>query len=231
MAKANLYHTQWGNRQFSAGVDANSDGEFDETAIFDNVAQLHQGVELELTLQPPENLSINGMASLGNWRYTDHFEATVVNDEQEILATNVLLYMKDVKVADAAQTTYSIGATYELLKGLKLYGTYFHADKLYAAFDLDQFLEAGHQVWELPSYGLMDAGLSYEFDVAGLGLELGLNVNHVLDEKYVSESLTNRIYNPEDAGDARIGNTRGSTYNQIYFGFGRTWNTHLKISF
>ncbi len=228
-ANFNLYHSQWGNRQFDAGVDADNDGAFDDRAIFDNVAQLHQGVEIDFNYTPVSALTINGMASLGNWRYTDDFKAVTVDEDNNVIDSNVRLYMKDVKIADAAQMTFSLGATYKVFENLSLYGSYYHADNVYAQFDLEAFLEEGQQVWELPSYGLVDAGFSYKFKVGGVRMRWNVNVNNLLDTEYLQEAFENNLYDPEDAGDLAIPGTNASIYNGVYFGFGRTWNTSLKI--
>lgn len=230
-ANVNLYNTNWGNRQFDASIDANGDGEFDERAIFDNVAQLHQGVEIDFTLKPVNGLNINGMASFGNWRYTDDFEAIVVDDNNNVVAADQKLYMKDVKVADAAQVTMSIGADYTVIRGLNAYASYYYADNVYAQFSLDAFLTEGNQVWQLPSYGLLDAGLSYSFKLGGADIRWGLNLNNLLNKEYIQEAFSNTLYDPEDPTDAAIPGTNASVSNGVYFGFGRTWNSSLKITF
>lgn len=231
-ANLNLYHTQWGNRQFDEDVDANNDGEFDERAVFDEVSELHQGVEVDLTYTPFTGFNVNGMLSVGNWRYTDNFNAVVLDDAQNVIDSDVLLYMEDVKVGDAAQTTWSIGVDYTFLQErAKAYLTYFQADDLHAAFEVnDEFLTPGNQVWQLPSYGLLDLGASYKFDFGGVDLELLVNINNILDEEYISESLSNTLYDRGDADDSRIPGSNGSTSNGVYFGFGRTWNAGVKVS-
>lgn len=228
----NLYNTKWGNRQFDATVDVNNDGQYNERAVFDNVAQLHQGIEIDLTLKPVSQLTINAMASFGNWRYTDDFKALAVVDENtnQVISSDVNLYMKDVKVADAAQTTMNLSANYLIVRGLNVYASYYMADHVYAQFDLASFLQPGNQVWELPSYGLMDAGLSYSFTLGGIRLRWNLNVNNVLDKEYIQEAYENNLYDPENPDDAAIPGTNASVFNGVYFGFGRTWNTSLKIS-
>ena len=65
-----------------------------------------------------------------------------------------------------------------------------------------------------------------------------MNVNNVLDETYIAESRTNIF------ADDFVSGTSGPTYasagktydglantNQVYFGFGRTWNFSLRYDF
>jgi outer membrane receptor protein involved in Fe transport len=57
-------------------------------------------------------------------------------------------------------------------------------------------------------------------------LVLRLNINNVLDEEYISESLTN-IH--AEAGDETYKGV--NVANRAYFGFGRTWNVSIRMKF
>jgi len=101
---------------------------------------------------------------------------------------------------------------------LRIYADYYLADNLFAQFDIldDQFLKEGGEVVELPTYSLVDAGLSYNFKLGGTNATLRFNMNNVFDKWYISELFTN---------DPDILQNKG------FVGFGRTWNTGLKIRF
>lgn len=229
-AKLNVYRTEWSDRAINRSVQG---ADFEGTANIEDLGQLHQGIELELVASPLENLDINGMVSLGNWTYTSNIEARVFDDEQNFLGSETL-YLEDVKVGDAAQTTLNLGATYEAIPGLRIYGNYFHADNLYADYDLaaeGTFTEPGSQAWKLPAYDLVDLGASYNFPLGSLDATIRININNVFDEIYISESDTNILYDPaNDPEDMRFVND-GSRANRVFYGFGRTWNAGLKIQF
>ncbi|HYG20030.1 MAG TPA: TonB-dependent receptor, partial [Ohtaekwangia sp.] len=225
----NAYSSQWTDRQISR--TANVEGQ-DGTANFFGVGQLHQGVEIEASFSPVTGLNLTGMVAVGNWRYNDDFSASVFDADQQLIG-ELELYMDDVKVPDAAQTTFNIGADYEILKGLKVYGNYFYADKIYADFNVTTdavFLTEGNQAWQLPAYSLVDAGISYSFKISKLDVIWRLNINNLLDETYISESETNRLFDDGDVNDREVGDN-GSVSNVVYYGLGRTWNTSLKIRF
>lgn len=227
-ANLNLYNTEWSNRQISRSFNVNG---VSGTANFTDVGQLHQGIELDFTASPFSKLSLNGMASIGNWRYTDNFSATVYDDNQNSLGDR-FLYVKDVKIGDAAQTTFSLGGEYEVIQNLSISTSYYHAEDLYADFNIRSdvsFLSPGNEAWQLPAYDLLDAGIAYKFKLGGVKVTWRLNVNNVLDEKYISESDTNILYNSDV--DARQIGTNGSPRNRVYYGFGRTWNSSIKIGF
>jgi iron complex outermembrane receptor protein len=227
-ANLNLYNTEWRDRQITRGF--NVDG-VSGTANFTGVGQLHQGLEIDFVVTPVRNLSVNGMASFGNWRYTDDFGASVFDDDQNSLGER-FLYARDVKVGDAAQTTISIGADYEVTKNLGLSASFYHAEDLYADFNIGSdvtFLTPGNEAWQLPAYNLVDAGISYKFNLGDVKVTWRLNINNLLDEEYISESDTNILYSSDL--DAREVGNNGSPRNRVYYGFGRTWNTSLKVSF
>ncbi len=222
--KLNLYYTEWGNRQFDRTIrnDLGEDVQFQ----FENVAQRHVGLELEATALLTEQLELNGMLSLGNWVYSSNFTARGTNLDTNTPEGESTLFADGLKVGDAAQTTFSIGAAYKPVNGLRIYADYYLADNLFANYDVldDQFFSPGGQVVQLPAYSLVDAGVSYKFDIQGVGAVLRLNVNNVLDNQYISELNSNIVDDPS------------TPVNEFYdnwgvFGFGRTWNAGVKIIF
>lgn len=224
----NAYSTEWTDRQISRSTDVNGQ---EGTANFFGVGQIHRGIEIDAVVTPVPKLNLTWMASFGNWKYSDDFSASVFDDSQQLIGT-LNLFMSDVKIPDAAQTTISLGADYEVIKGLRVYGNYYYAGQIYADFNVATdatFLTSGNQAWQLPSYDLVDAGASYSFKVNGLDMTVRLNINNLLDKEYITESETNILFDP-GTESIEIGNS-GSTRNVVYYGLGRTWNAGLKIRF
>lgn len=128
----NAYRTEWKDKNFNKSFIDPSSGLTFKANILGLVA-LHQGIELEANSRPINKLDIQLMASVGDWRYKNNVSTDVYNDANEKVST-VNLYTKNLKVGDAAQTTFNLSAGYELLKGLKIRGSYYYADNLYANF-------------------------------------------------------------------------------------------------
>ncbi|MEL6675430.1 MAG: hypothetical protein AAFR61_24690 [Bacteroidota bacterium] len=229
-ANVNLYSTLWTNRQFdkSLQVAVNDTLTVDALATFSGVGQLHQGIELEFTYNPIYNLTIRGMASLANWRYTSNFTAQVTNLDTDDQLSNVTIFAENLRVGDAAQTTFNLSANYEFIKGLSAYLSFYYADQLYADFDIedDAFLSDNAAVAQLPAYSLLDGGLSWEFSLGGVDLIWRLNVNNIADTWYVAEMDTNVLDDPDTANENEF-----YTQNRGFWGFGRTWNSSLKVRF
>jgi outer membrane receptor for monomeric catechols len=182
-----------------------------------------------------EKFRVNAMFSYGIWEYKGNatVNAYYQADNTPVpgyMATTV--YMDKVKVGDAAQMTASLGASYEVLTRVTLDANYNFNDNLYAGISPINFTSPTNRgSLELPSYGLMDAGFSYKMLVGAnkdKSMNFRINVNNVLDETYIAESRTN--FFAED-------NLTSPTYkgivttNQVFFGFGRTWNFSMRYDF
>jgi outer membrane receptor for ferrienterochelin and colicin len=218
---ANLYRTSWADRFVSRSVTID---EFRGTANFTGITEIHTGVEVDFFIKVLNNLRINGMVSVGNWEYKGNSEASIFNDDQELIGTETL-YLDGVKVGDAAQTTASLGVTYDFFKGFSAGIDWRYAANLYAVINVLDFREPDHLgSLKLPSFNLVDARISYRWLMKrGNTLGFGLNVNNVFDALYISESDTN-IHTT--AGDDVWNGI--NTRNRVFFGWGRAWNFSIR---
>lgn len=224
-ANVNLYHTVWANRQFDRTLN-NAQGQA-VNYLFQDVAETHQGIEIDVTARPTYKLSLTGMLSLGNWFYNNNFTAKGRNIDTQAPEGELTIYAKDLEVGDAAQTTMSLGANYEVTKGLKVRANWRYADRLFADYDVkdSQFFKKGGEIVQLPSYSLVDAGVSYTLPLGGFkSLSFRFNINNVLDTKYIAELDTN-IKDDLSTSENEFYNNRG------FYGFGRTWNVGMKFKF
>jgi len=221
----NAYSTSWGNRFITTSLfGAQGD---QGTAQFRNIDVQHNGVEFEGTYRPTSRLILKGMLSVGDWRYTKDFTSELFDANQQSVGTGTL-YLKDAKVGDAAQLTANLSADYRVGK-TNFDISYRFVDGLYADYAITDavFKEPGNAgALKLPSYGLVDGGVSTRFKLFGNDASLRVNINNLFDTVYIAESETN------------IHATAGSqtwngvdVNNSVWFGFGRTWNTSLKYRF
>jgi outer membrane receptor protein involved in Fe transport len=218
----NLYATTWGNRFISRSI-SNAQGT-DGRANFNDVDVQHNGLEIEAVWQPDLATRVRGMISIGDWRYTDDFSATIFDDNQQQIGTGTL-YLKDAKVGDAAQTTAYIGIERRIGSKFSFDIDYRFADNLYADYSVtdSDFLKPNNDgAYQLPAYGLVDLGASAYFGK----FTLRANINNLFDKLYIAESNSN------------IHVTYGSTTwqgvddrNYVWFGYGTTWNLSLKYRF
>jgi len=272
-ANVNLYYTSWKDR-YQRSTDSAADnvgGYYD----FAGITEIHSGAELEINAKPLPRLGINAMVSVGDWNYDGNITSNRYDANNTPIGggTSQTLYLSDVKVGDVAQTTASIGANYEVVKNLKVDANYRYADKLYASIDPARFTsETNKGTLELPSYGLLDAGLSFKIHRtkdSKDSFNFRINVNNLLDKVYIAESRTNQFVASQSEFDSNTGDGKGilqngsivasgnlksatpgegqyATYqdylnrgtwngvdlrNQVFFGFGRTWNLTFRYEF
>lgn len=227
-AKVNLYRTSWKDRFESVSVTGDNGDR--GTANLYGIEQVHTGFEFEGSYRVNDKLSFQGMFSIGNWEYKGDVTAKGFDEDQdEIPGAEATLYLDGVKVGDAAQTTARIAGTYRIMDGLSFDASWYYAGNLYADIDPTDFDEEDHEgSLELPSYDLVDLGLSYRipFNDDKQSIAFRLNVNNVFDEVYIAESDTNRH---ADAGDDTYKGI--NTSNRVYWGFGRTWNFSMRFNF
>ena len=228
-ANANLYRTSWADRFVSSGVTLNAgeDNEFRGTANYQGITQVHIGLEIDFLWRVLDNLSITGMASVGNWQYEGDSEADLFDEGQNYVGSTTL-YLDGVKVGDAAQTTAALGANYTFFKNFNAGLNWRYASNLYAAIDVTDFdKEDNDGSLELPSFNLVDARINYNWHLkGGNSLEFSVNVNNLFDTLYISEADTNII-----AGDGDNTWEGVDTRNRVYFGWGRSWNTAIRFRF
>ncbi|MDR6844894.1 TonB-dependent receptor domain-containing protein [Flavobacterium granuli] len=243
-ANVNVYYTTWDDRNLrinDSNTATNNGGYYDYTGI----SETHMGAEFEGNARITDKFKVNGMFSFGNWEYSGNANSTLYNSANEELSKS-LLYLDNVKVGDAAQMTASLGASYEVLERVTLDANYNFNDNLYAAISPDKFTAADNKgSLELPSYGLVDAGFSYKMLVGAKrdkSVNFRLNVNNVFDEIYIAESRSN--FFADDIKTKATATTPAVTYaqagdiyngiatvNQVFFGFGRTYNFSLRYDF
>lgn len=228
----NWYRTEWKDKNFIRNF-TDPVTNLPVRANIAGIVALHQGIELEATSRPLQKLEIQVMASLGDWKWKNDVTTDVFNDNNEKIGT-VNLYTKNLKVGDAAQTTFNLSAAYEILQGLRVRASYYYADDIYANFTPEGRSDpanANVQAWKLPSYGLLDAMLSYTFRLDGKKLTFRLNIDNIFDKIYIAESVDDIKYDPNDPTDFVIGDSGSGKRNRVYPGFGRTWTFGVRLNF
>jgi len=224
--KINVYSTSWGNRFITRSL-TNAQG-VDGTAQFKDVDVLHQGIELEGSWKPSGSFKLNGMLSIGDWKYTKDFTSTLFDDNQQQIGTGTL-YTKGAKVGDAAQFVAYIEGDYRIGENLNIDLGWRFVDGLYADYGItdSDFTEANNKgALKLPAFNLMDLGTTYKFDLFENSASLRLNINNLLNTTYIAESNSN--IHATSSSDTWNGVDKR---NYVWFGFGRTWNLALRYMF
>ncbi|MFV9549730.1 TonB-dependent receptor [Algibacter sp. PT7-4] len=208
----NFYRTTWKDRTETVSFQ-----QPDGTNAFANILgvnAIHQGIELDFIYKATDKLKINGMLSLGDWRWDSNVtDVDILNEDQEVVET-VNLFIEDLHVGDAAQTTMALGANYSINTKTKLIVDYTYFGDIYAEFDPSGRNNPGPDAYKLPNYGLFDAIVTHTFDFGPFETTLTGRMNNVLDTEYFTDAF-------DGTDDTVVG----------YYGFGRTFSIGAKFNF
>lgn len=227
-AVLNVYYTTWGNRYVSFAADV--DGVRRSARTYIN--QKHRGAELELTAHPTHNVDIYGMVSYAKWTYGGTAKATIYDDLGAIIpGADATLYLDNVEIGGSPQFQTRLGARWEIIKGLSVNADWFYNDNNFASVNATDFTKENVKSLKMPAYGTVDGGISYKLGfgerAAFKSLMLRLNVNNILDARYIARGYSN-IAADADANN----NWRGiNKKNTVEFGYGRTWNVSATLRF
>jgi hypothetical protein len=217
----NVYRTSWADRVVTSFNVQNDVVTFTTN---EGVEQLHQGIEVDFRAKPQPDVpyTLTGFVSIGDWRYVGEAISRVTDEDQNVLDT----FSNDVdggEVGDAAQFTAGLGIDLQIAERFSMDSDLRFYDNLYAD------VGAVKENLKVPSYHVVDFGMSYKMYVGddGDSINFRLNINNLFDRVYINELRTNIA-----AGDGTGVLYNGiDTANQGYFGMGRTWNVGLRYKF
>jgi hypothetical protein len=239
-ANLNLYRTQWRDKTLVRATNVNSPESL--VVNMEGVNALHQGIEIDFVAKPLPKLDISGMLSLGDWKWQNDASGFLYNrngqptDEQgnvvDVIGVSphkeIVVEIGGVRVGNSAQSTAAFGVKYEILKGFKvgIDGNYFGRN--YSYFSISSVATGStvsggkfSQPWMIPDATTFDFSLSYRFKMGGFDASIFGNVNNLLNTEYIA-----------DANDGTpLPDKPEWTAATVFYGFGRTFSTSLKIKF
>lgn len=230
-ANANTYYTVWKNKP--ANISQAVAGERYSDVVPMNA--LHKGLEIDLSYKFSQKLSVEGLLSLGDWKWTSGGEAILLDSDNNAPSiesgntnSDTLSYnASGVHVGDAAQTQYGLSLRYEPTHKsyIKIRCTYF--DDYYSDFDAATLSgdNSGRESWKIPSYQLVDFHCGYKLKLSDKNkLDIRLSILNLFDEIYISDAKNNDSYSSDHSDfDAKSAS--------VFFGLGRRLNLSARFSF
>jgi outer membrane receptor protein involved in Fe transport len=230
-ANINLYRSTYKDRAKSISAPANQDGSI-PTYNITGINELHQGLEVDAKFRPVKEVTISGMLSLGDYRYTSNTGATqITSDVSGSKPVNVpALLLKGVRIGDFggsaasnAQTTAALGLDVLVLPQVKIGGNVNYYARYYASFDPSKLTFTDYPSLAMPNYSTIDLNVVYRFKFAGLDASFIGNVYNLLNTAYLAEGYEST---PSNLPTASRLNGLGVNY-----GNGRLYMTTFKIKF
>lgn len=226
-ANVNLYSTKWNDKAYPKSLRDAAGNDFVANIL--GVDALHNGIEIDFTWKPTENLTFTGMGSFGDWKWNNDIEGIKVFDDAQNEVAEIDLLIKGLKVADAAQTTMALGMLYKFFEKTSLTVDYNYFGGLWADFDIlgsANITFTGKtktpsvrpsDTWKMPNYSTFDTSLRHGFNLGEFDTTLTLRVNNIFDTEYIS--------------DADNGTNSSASDALVWFGSGRTFSLGAKIKF
>lgn len=237
-ASINAYYTLWLDKTTTKW---GSMDQSDERYIMNmaGVDAKHEGVEIDLVAKPVPWLDINGMLSLGNWKWSSNATAYFYDSASQPLAdlatgavasgvgapdhVKFTLNQKGVHVGGSPQTTLSLGFNARPSKALSLGADFTYNARNYADFTLPSNTSDGvftlQEPWKIPGGGQLDLNARYRFKVGACNAVLIGNVNNLFDYEYIVDAF----YDGANA-DWR------DAY-RVFYAFGRTYSVKMRLEF
>jgi len=233
-ANLNVYRTKWMDKTMVRYVTLR-DIQESLVANLQGVDALHQGVELDFVVKPIRDLELTGMVSIGDWNWLNNTSGYLYNSQNQpvdingnvvdMLSANhakMDINLKGIHVGNSAQTTAAVGFNYQLLKGFRVgldgnyYGrnySYYNVSSIGSGVSSTTYA----QPWMIPDAVTFDLNANYRFKIGEFDATLIGNIDNLLDSNYITDAI--------DGADHTYKNAA------VYYGFGRTWSTTLKIKF
>ena len=235
-ANVNTYLTKWKNKPTNQVrgkyTDPVTGAEKDTYGDIPGMDALHMGVELDFIYKITTTLDLQGLVSLGNWRWAKKIENLQMYYTDNNQPANTFSFdATGIHVGDAAQTQLGATLRYEPIKGLYIEGGATYFDRYYSDFNAEECTdEAGNPVesWRIPAYTLVDFHTGYRFNLDALkklNFTVKLNVLNMLNTVYISDAKNNDTYiqKPFNTFDARSAS--------VFMGGERQFTASLKIVF
>lgn len=238
-ANVNAYYTKWMDKT-TVYTKAMSNGDYARLNM-SGVDAAHMGIELDFVLRASRWLDINGMVSVGNWKWASNakgyyydgqgqpmtaaLDGTVASGIQTEDHAWSIINQKGTKVGGSAQTTAFLGLDFRPMKGLRVSADW----TVYADNFADPYL--GNQTngnstievknpWKIPWGNQVDLSASYGFKLGSIRASIIGRVNNVFNYNYIMDA--------QCAADSEP--SWQNAYGVMY-SFGRTYSVKLKVYF
>ncbi len=226
----NTYYTEWVDRPYSISLVGADNENFTSNITMD---ALHTGVEVEVAYNVLPTVTVEGMASLGDWtwqsgrdsiKFFDNAGNAIQDDFGNDLTAS--FDATGVHVGDAAQTQLGGKIRWNLTKRSYIKAQYTWFDRYYADFEPSNLNgeNAGRESWQIPTYGLMDIHAGTTIKVEKVPVSIRFSILNALNTEYISDAQNNDPFtSPTSNFDAASAS--------VFFGQGRRFNLSLQIIF
>lgn len=224
----NTYYTIWDNRPTTV-VFNTPEGPVSTNAS--GMSALHKGIEFDGAWKINKKFTLEGMASIGDWRWNSVATATLFDNDGN-LAGETEFDPSGLRVGDAAQQSFALSIRFEPIKKLYIKAQYTFFSQNYANFVPDNYVlrlgngnpnnNIGRQAWRMPDYGMLDVFAGYSFKVKKHQIDVRTTINNVLNTFAITDAQDNQF------GSSNLFNASAASVNGL---MGTRWLTSLNFTF
>jgi outer membrane receptor for Fe3+-dicitrate len=240
----NAYYTIWENKPMDSGTKMlveTSPGEWQEFSVnINGMDAKHKGIEMDFIYKVTPKLDIQGLVSLGDWRWNSSDTVRIYDDQRNLIGKR-FFDATGVHVGNSAQTQFGGEIRWEPIKGLYFKPSITYFGKYYSEFDpvslngtpasYEWYNETtgehgnAKDSWEVPSYILVDFSAGYKLKIKKDALQFRLNVMNALNTTYIATAQNNDTFNG-------IGYTEFNARSaSAFFGMGRRFVLSMQYQF
>jgi len=214
----NLYTTNRTNVSMLTNEYIQLEDNTQTRAMVVGLEALNKGVEFETIWEINRNLKIGGWMAIGDFRWQNDINATLINDNNVVVDT-INVYAKGLYIGGTAQKQFGVFANLNLLQTIYLKTEYLYNGGLYANFNPTQRSNPDDlsQPFQLPSYGIVNVYIGIPFSINNHYGNLQINTYNLFNKKYIVVG--------EDGIDHNLDTFRG------FWSFGRNLSFSLKFNF
>ncbi len=216
------YYTNWKDR-FST-ISSYVNGQQITGKLF-GLSEIHQGIELE-SKYFKNKISIGANLSIGNWEYANNLKNIKLYNslQQEIAIRDYNL--KNIKVGNSPQLTANYNIAYKINSKLEIGLQQLFNSNMYGNINLNN-TNSNIENLKLPSYSLLNLQGNYQTKIKKIGtIRFNINVNNLLNTKYINESKTSILNTSSNQTWKGI-----NAENEVFFGWGRTASISIALQF
>ncbi len=217
-AKASVYYTERHNVSMLTNEHIQLEDNTQTRAMINGLNSVNTGFEAEISAKVTDFVSLGGMLSLGDFKWTNNVEAKLLNDNNVVVDT-VNVYVKGIYTGGTAQQQYGIFGELEVFEGVKLKAEYIYLGGMYADFDPTTRNDPADmaQPYRIPDYGFLNVYLNIPFNLRNTFAQFQLNGYNVLNDTYIVMG--------EDGADHSLDTFKG------FWSFGTNLSCSLTLMF
>ncbi|HDO27699.1 MAG TPA: TonB-dependent receptor, partial [Bacteroidetes bacterium] len=229
----NTYFTSWLNKPADRAMRVPIDGEFFSINI-NNVDARHMGIEFEFAWRITDNLTLESLLSLGDWKWTSADTARIYDDNGQQIGTRPF-DARGLYVGNAAQYQNRESLRWEIIKRLYVSGSFTWFGKNYSEFnplDYDPESMPGSfdkngkpiQSWRIPNYYVIEFNAGYAWWIKKVRFQVRGSLLNALNSVFITDAQNN---------DPFLTHTSSFDANSagVFMGMGRRFNVSLSVSY